>query len=322
METANVVRISGFSPLSENLSAAIDGFLSYCRSKNLSPNTIIYYRLRLQAFSNHVDTTCPGTAPNRITPQIIREFLTSETEHNSASTAAHSYITLKTFFGFLERDGFLQDNPMRIVDKPKRRKTVINTLSLEQVQSILAMCGKDFVGVRDRAIITLLIDSGLRVSELCGITLEDINWNQQTILVLGKGDKERVVPFGTVTRLVLNQYISRRGKLDTKSLFVTVYGDVMDRHQVARIIKNRCEKAGISGVRCSPHTFRHSMAVAYLQNGGDVFSLQRLLGHSDLAMTRRYAELSQNDVSAKHRAFLPADRLEPAKDGTKKARLK
>lgn len=318
MPRTNIIRLGRLSPISEDLSAAIDCFLSYCESKNLSINTIIYYRNRLQAFLRFSNNSYPEIAPDKVTPQIVREFIACETKANSASTAAHSHTALKSFYSFLERDGFIDENPMHRVDKPKRKKTIINTLSLDQVQSVLSMCGKDFAGVRDRAIITLLIDSGLRVSELCGLTLDDINWSEHTMLVLGKGNKERIVPFGNVTRQVLMQYVGRRGKQDTDAVFVTVYGDPVNRRRVLRVIQQRCENAAITGVRCSPHTLRHSMAVAYLRNGGDVFSLQKLLGHSDLTMTRRYAELSQQDVQTKHRAYSPADRLNPAQNTGRK----
>lgn len=170
MAKANVVRLAGFSPLSEDLEAAIDGFLSYCKSKNLSGNTLIYYQYRLQAFDSFVGSNYPGTSPNQVTPQLVREFLTAQAKDHSPSTAKHGFIALNAFFNFLVNDGFLSVNPMEKVDKPRCRQTVINTFSLEQLQGVLATCKKDFTGVRDRAMIILTLDYGLRVSELCGLT--------------------------------------------------------------------------------------------------------------------------------------------------------
>lgn len=111
------------------------------------------------------------------------------------------------------------------------------------------------------------------------------------------------------TKHALLNYQARRGNLPTLSLFVTVYGVGVDRYRVRDIIIERGKQAKVGGVRCSPHTFRHTCAVMYLRNGGDVFSLQKLLGHTDLTMTRRYAELSENDVCEKHRKFSPGDAL-------------
>lgn len=208
------------------------------------------------------------------------------------------------------------------VEKVRKRRTVIETFSLEQIEKIISVCEKDFLGVRDKAIIMTLVDCGLRASELCGLRIDDISREQQTMIVLGKGDKERVVPFGQATQQALTQYLARRGKLDTNVLFVNCYGEAFDRHRLADIVESRCIRAEISGVRCSPHTFRHTFAVMYLRAGGDVFSLQKMLGHSDLTMTRRYAELSEMDVQAKHRLFSPGDRLQVEKKSGGRKKLK
>ncbi len=322
MARTNVVRIPNFTSMADNIESAIDGFLAYCKSKNLSSKTTEYYRYRLQAFSRFLIENEKPCSPKELNQIILREFLTVEAEHNSATTACHSYITLSTFFNFLVGDGYLESNPMEHVDKPKRRKTVINTFSIEQIDEILSTCGKDFIGLRDRAMIMMLIDCGLRASELAGLSLNDFNWSECTVLVLGKGDKERVVPFGQATRQALNAYIARRGELDTDGFFVSTLGVQIDRYRVRDIIQKRCELVGITGIRCSPHTFRHTFAVTYLRNGGDVFSLQKMLGHSSLDMTRKYAELSQTDVMDKHRLYSPADRLQTAKQTNGRKRLK
>jgi len=127
---------------------------------------------------------------------------------------------------------------------------------------------------------------------------------------MGKGSKERVVPFGDAARQALMAYVSKRGNIPGQgALFVTCYGDPLNRHEAYRLLSECGKRVGVSGVRCSPHTFRHTFAVMYLRNGGDAFTLQKLLGHSDLAMTRRYCELSQTDAVAKHRQCSPGDRF-------------
>jgi integrase/recombinase XerD len=166
--------------------------------------------------------------------------------------------------------------------------------------------------MRDRAIIPTLVDCGLRVSELIGLKAADINWTDQTMVVLGKGNNERSIPFGRTARSAMLTYQQRRGDItNTCEFFLTCYGDGMSRLAINRTLKTLAATAKITGVRVSPHTFRHTFAVMYLRNGGDVFSLQKLLGHTDLTMTRRYAELSQMDVVAKHRQFSPADAIKP-----------
>lgn len=313
MSVAQVLRVGSLTHPAENMEAAVQSFLGYCESKNLSDNTINYYCYRLQAFQHYMDSNAPGLAPKDVTRYMIREFLIQERKQNSPSTANHSLITVRAFFNYLVREEFLTEAPTVGVEKARSKKRIIETFAIEQIESILTTCKKDFTGVRDKALILTLFDCGLRVSELCGLDLGDISWNDQTMIVLGKGDKERCVPFGQATRQALIEYSIRRGDLDTSRFFVTCYGCPLDRFRAREIIIDRCKEAGIAGVRCSPHTFRHTFAVSYLRSGGDVFSLQRLLGHSDLAMTRRYCEMSQTDIVEKHKQFSPADRLRPIK---------
>lgn len=250
MARTNVVRISKFTTIADDLSAAISAFLKVSKSKNLSEHTMQYYSYRLAAFSRFLEKSEYSDAPAKVTPDVIREFLTYETEHNSSTTANHSHCALSTFFKFLNTEGYLEPNPMENVEKPRRRKTVINTFSLDQIDSMLSTCGKDFVGVRDRAMILLLIDSGLRASELSGLDLDDVNWAEQTVLVLGKGDKERTVPFGRTTREALARYFARRGELDTEAFFVSTLGGQIDRFRVRDIVEQRCRLAKISCQYC------------------------------------------------------------------------
>ena len=189
------------------------------------------------------------------------------------------------------------------------RKPLIDVFSPEQIETVIATCGADFVGLRDRAVILVLLDCGLRASETCGLTADDVNWKEHTLKVLGKGRKERLVSFGRATQQALGRYLARRPELPTSNLFVTWFGEPMNRHRLYELVKTRCLRAGITGVRASPHTFRHTFATSFLRSGGDCFTLQRILGHEDLAMTRRYSEVSQTDALERHRAYSPADRL-------------
>ena len=142
--------------LADDMSAAIGAFLSYCRAKNLSANTTTYYAYRLQAFERFCAANHPGTTPGTVATGLLREFLSEEANKNSAATANHSHTALRTFFNFLVSDGFIAENPMSEVKKLKRRTKVIETFTMEQVERILATCGKDFAGVRDSTAAGLL----------------------------------------------------------------------------------------------------------------------------------------------------------------------
>ncbi|OFX14802.1 MAG: hypothetical protein A2Z18_03545 [Armatimonadetes bacterium RBG_16_58_9] len=314
----SAVRISSVARPAVSTTAAMDSFFVYCRSRNLSENTLTYYYHRLAALRDFLETRGIGSAPADITRQTVRDFVTNEIQRCSPSTANHAITALRAFFNYLRSEGFIETSPIDGVEKVRVARRIIETFSAEQVESILRACGSDFLGIRDAGIILVLFDCGLRVSEVCGIRLNDLSWPERTIRVMGKGQRERMVAFGQTTHAVLARYYARRPELVTKAFFVTCYGEPMSRHRVLRIIKRRCAQAGIENVRCSPHTLRHTFAISYLRSGGDVFSLQKLLGHSDLTMTRRYAEMSETDALTRHRANSPADRLRLS--GDKKGR--
>ena len=298
-------------PPQDAMQEAVESFLRRGQARNLSHHTLRYYRVRLDAFSRYLEEKKLRVSPAEVTPALVRDFLAAETERVSALTASHSFITLRALFRFLVREEFIEANPMERVEKVRVPRKVVQTFSPAQVEAMLGTCkARSFNGARLRAIILSLLDCGLRVSELCGLTLEGVSWDERTLRVMGKGSKERVVPFGEAARQALMTYVSKRGNIPGQAaLFVTVYGNAMNRHEAHRLLSECGKWAGVSGVRCSPHTFRHTFAVMYLRNGGDAFTLQKLLGHSDLAMTRRYCELSQTDAVAKHRQCSPGDRF-------------
>jgi len=293
----------------EALQEAVDSFLRRGQARSLSASTLRFYRDRLGAFIRYLDSHGLRLAPEQVTAQVVRDFLTAEAERVSAATANHSRAALSAFFRFLVSDEVIPSDPMTKVEKVRLRQRVIPTLRQEEIERMLATCSpRTFNGARLKAVILTLVDCGLRVSELCGLDLGDVARDAQTLRVMGKGSKERLVPFGEATRQALLAYMARRGELAGQpSLFVTCYGERLNRTEAHRLLRECGERAGVSGVH--PHRFRHTCAVMYLRNGGDAFSLQKLLGHSSLDMTRRYAELAQADVVAKHRQCSPGDRF-------------
>ncbi len=295
-------------PILAAFDAAVDAFYDRCRAENRAENTLHFYRYRLAAFRKFLVRKRLDLTPAEVTTQLIREFITDERNRVSAVTSEKSCVSLKVFFSFLIDEGLLDVNPTATIRKPKVKRKIIEAFSREQIAAMLKTCSHTFSGYRDLAIIMVLFDCGLRASELCGLIMDDMNWEQRTIKVTGKGNKERIVPFGEETYKVLQAYLPKRKVVSTTaSVFIARTGNCLDRHDLDRIVKAVGKKAGVKGVRVSPHIFRHTFAVTYSRNGGDAFSLQKLLGHSSLEMTRRYTELSQNDVIEKHRRYSPGD---------------
>jgi site-specific recombinase XerD len=294
----------------EPLRDALEVFYQRGRARNLSPSTQRFYRTRLEAFARYLQGQELELTLEQLTPTVIRDFLAAERERVSAMTANHSYVALRACCRFLLSEEILSVNPMEKVEKVRVPRKMIEIFSPAQIEALLHQGGRDFNGARLRAIVLVLLDCGLRVSEFCGLDHEHISWDERTLRVMGKGRRERVVPFGEAARDALFLYLSKRGKLlGQEAVFVTCYGDRLTRHEAHRIISEAGRRAGLTGVRCSPHTFRHTCAVMYLRNGGDAFSLQKLLGHSTLDMTRRYCELSETDTVEKHRQYSPGDRF-------------
>lgn len=297
-------------------------FLSFCESKGLARGTITDYRCAFARFAFYLRENGGPSCPADLDRAGVRAFtayllnryssrrgraaarLSSKTIHNTI-------VALRTFFGFLAEEGIIPDGIARALIAPPVRSRVIQAMTPVQVQALLAQPKKrTFTGLRDYALMSLLLDSGLRISEALSLRARDVNWQEGVVTVIGKGGKERQVPFGAKVKRELWRYVARRGEVPGQDLlFVTRTGERLKPKQLQSALKRYAEKAGIQGVRVSPHTLRHTFARMWIVNGGDVFSLQRILGHTTMDMVRRYVDLAAGDVAAQHRRFSPMDRL-------------
>jgi integrase/recombinase XerD len=222
---------------------------------------------------------------------------------------------LRSFWSWLESEGFIEENPFRAVRIPKAPIKVIPTFTDEQLRALFgAVDSTSPVGCRDYAIMLMLLDTGIRCSELTGLRLTDVDLNGRLLKVHGKGNKERMVPIGAKVQKAVWKYLNCHRPQPATSrydhVFLTRDGRPLSKDRLEAIVERHGTKAGIFGVRVSPHTFRHTMAVTFLRNGGDVFSLQRITGHSQLDVLRGYVNLAQSDISRVHERNSPADNLE------------
>ncbi|MDM8000618.1 MAG: tyrosine-type recombinase/integrase [Dehalococcoidia bacterium] len=222
--------------------------------------------------------------------------------------------SIRIFFSWLTAEGITNENPFHRVKIPKAPRKVVPTFSDSQISTLLgAIDTASPSGYRDYVMILMLLDTGLRVSEMAGLRLSDVSIADGMLKVLGKGNKERAVPMGRQVAHHLWRYISLcRPEPSTPRIdhvFLTRDGRPLSKDRVEKLMRRYGGKAGLTGVRSSPHTLRHTAAVSFLRNGGDVFSLQRMLGHSTLEMTRRYCELADVDVKRAHVTASPVDNL-------------
>ena len=190
-------------------------------------------------------------------------------------------------------------------------KKLIRPLSMDQIRQLLgAYNQKLFPSHTAWTVMVLILDTGLRISEVSGLRTDEIDFQGGVLRVMGKGNKERQVPFGSTSKQALWNYMARRGEVPDQGLmFVNRFGGKLCRLWIQKNMRLLSRRLGIKGVRVSPHTLRHTFAINYIKNGGDAFSLQRILGHSSLDMVKIYVSLADQDVATMYRKFSPMDRL-------------
>ena len=239
--------------------------------------------------------------------------LRKEVEGGLAPTTIHGYVrALRSFSSWLYDEGHTDENIFVGIKPPKLPQTLINPLSEDEIRKLLLAVQRDTLeGTRNYAILLMFLDAGVRLSELINLKMGDIDFGVGQFKVFGKGAKERLVPLGQTAKKALIRYVEQ-ARLDPvnpteERVFLTVSGLPISKDSVEKIIQRLAKRTGIT--RLHPHLFRHSFAVRYLINGGDVFTLQKILGHASLDMTRKYVTLASADVKEKHILFSPIDHL-------------
>ncbi len=313
METSNLA-----------LESLINGFKLSCQAEGKSPRTVEWYIAFLMRFHRFLEANGFPTDLYQITRNHIRAFVLylqaeARTPHKgkllSVFTVQGYVRTLKSFFSWAVREGYTESNVMAGVAVPKAPIKIINSFTPEQIARLAAACQRENgTGTRNLAMLLVMLDCGIRVSELVNVDLVDVNLVEGYLRVRsGKGSRERLVPIGSVVQKVLWKYMhqSRPQPVSGKitRLFLSCDGLPLTRNGVQQMLRRCGREAGITGVRCSPHTLRHTFAKTYLINGGDIFSLQRILGHSSLASVRAYLNLFAIDLKKQHQRFSPVDNM-------------
>jgi len=299
---------------------ASEAFRLRCQAQNLSAGTLVWYGENLKRWNRFLESK-GVTLAREVTPDLIRRYIEDMRQRGNASgTVARTYGGLRCFFSFLSRERMIPQNPFQLVEKPRMEHKMLRPLSMDQARLLLANANKKrFSGQRLWTIILVILDTGLRVSELISIRTDQIDFHGGVIRVMGKGAKERQVPFGAAAKQALWSYLMRRGEIPGQDLlFVNQYGNRLCRFWIEKAIRNLGRAVNIQGVRVSPHTLRHTFATQYIKNGGDAFSLQKILGHSTLDMVRVYVGLADQEVTQQHRKFSPMDNIGIVPGGRKR----
>ena len=278
---------------SMNLNTICDEFIQ-AKSLSKSPHTINDYSLTMRRLKNYFieDTTFVN-----VTVREIQGFLT--TIPGSDKNVLNACIALSSLYTWAIKQGYAERHIMRQIEWPDPIERVIRPFSKEEVIKLLHSFHR--FEVRNQAIVLLLLDTGIRASEICGIKLNDINGSY--FRVLGKGSKEREVPASDRSLRAIIDYISNRKGQNQRYLFTTDDGNKYNRDALLKLIHRAGERSGVENAH--PHRFRHTFAVNYLLNGGDPFTLQRILGHTTMEMVNRYLDFTKADLAAVHRKASP-----------------
>ena len=278
--------------------------------EGLSVNTLDAYRRDLEGLSRWLAPR--GTALMTASRTDLLEYLSScAGKGTSPRTTARLLSSLRRFYGYLVREERIKTDPTVLIDSPKIGRPLPKSLSEEQVEKLLQSPDvATHYGLRDRAMLETLYATGLRVSELVGLTLSQVSLTQGVVRVIGKGDKERLVPMGEEAISWISRYLAEgRPRLvrsrSTDALFATARGGPMTRQAFWHNLKVHTRTAGIEPKKLSPHTLRHAFATHLLNHGADLRVVQMLLGHADLSTTQIYTHVAQARLKSLHEQHHP-----------------
>lgn len=289
----------------------LDLFLGYLVvEKGLARNSVESYARDLSRYLGFVEQQAGGD-PAAVRPLHVADFLAHLKESGlGARSRARALSAVRMFHRFLLVEGYTETNPTGIIEAPRVLAKLPQVLTGREVEMLLtAPAGNEPIEVRDRAMLELLYATGLRVSELVGLSLRDVNTSAGYLMATGKGGKERLVPMGESACAAVALYLAMaRTQLgrggESPFLFLSRLGERMTRQAFWNIIKKRSKQAGIlKGI--SPHTLRHSFATHLLENGADLRSVQAMLGHADLSTTQIYTHVTRERLKRLHEQFHP-----------------
>lgn len=312
-----------------SLATVIDGFLLDCASRRLSAHTVRDYSTTFKRFTGFVGedvvfTQIDVTMIRRFmaflgTPQVGGGAVAKPPKPLSKKTALNYHTGLSALWQWAKTEGLVERNIVREVEPPDPEEPAIVPFSQADVKALLKACeqtreygrpGKRAcanarpTALRDKTLILLMLDTGMRASEVCGITARDIDLKNRRIWTMGKGDKERSLPISPETAKALWHYMNNRAEAKASApLFATKDGRPLSRAALLDLVSDLGEKAGVVDVH--PHRFRHTFAITFLRNGGNVYELQMALGHSSLDMVKRYLALAETDLQRAHEEASP-----------------
>lgn len=288
------------------LQQAQEAFLIEQQIRGNSPKTVLYYESNLSKFIAHVG----NMDLNEITLQTLQGFYLhlSDKKYNRSTVTVQTYIrALRAFLAWCYAEGYVDTNFPERFKLPKAKRRVIDVLTANEVERLFSCFDTGtFIGLRNYCICMLMLDSGLRLSEVVGLSVSSLHIAEGYLLVVGKGNKERFVPLGLNSKKHLLRYLSQRLSMGQQThLFVKDAFTPVNYSTVRQLFRKLKKRSGIERLR--PHLLRHTFATSYLDNGGDIYSLQVILGHTSLEMVKKYVHTIPSKTVVSFGKFSPLD---------------
>jgi site-specific recombinase XerD len=298
-----------------------------CRAEGKSIKTTTWYSANLRRFYSYLNCRHLPNSVECINTQLLREYVIylqkqkcfayhpyrSPQDLLLSPASIHGHVrTIRAFFSWLTREGIINSNPAIALKPPKVPRKVASTLSDVEINAILSCVSPTSPSsARTQTIFMLLLDTGLRIGELISLKMEDVNMDEGLLKVLGKGMKERVVPIGSNAQRALQRYLFRYRPTPSHcgidNVFLSIYGTPLTENSIKLTFTRLARRSAVP--RLHAHLCRHTFATRFLINGGDVFTLQQILGHSTLEMVRHYVNLASHHVIIQHQKFSPLDHM-------------
>ena len=291
---------------------ALKDYQIYLRlERGLSENSISSYTYDIQGFIDYIETYSPQLTITNCQKADTQAYIYHLAKNINARSQSRQISGLKSFFNFLIFEGYREDSPMDLIDSPKIGRKLPAVLGIKEIDQLLGAIDLSHAqGYRNLTILESLYGSGLRVSELINLKISDLNFDENLLLITGKGNKQRLVPLGGVCKQKLKVYLEEvRIHVPVKKeyqdiVFLNQHGRQLTRAMIFTIVRQTAANAGMEK-KISPHTFRHSFATHLLENGADLRSIQLMMGHENITTTEVYMHLDTEHLSKSLQAFHP-----------------
>ena len=291
---------------------ALKDYQIYLRlERGLSENSISSYTYDIQGFIDYIETYSPQLTITNCQKADTQAYIYHLAKNINALSQSRQISGLKSFFNFLIFEGYREDSPMDLIDSPKIGRKLPAVLGIKEIDQLLGAIDLSHAqGYRNLTILETLYGSGLRVSELINLKISDLNFDENLLLITGKGNKQRLVPLGGVCKQKLKVYLEEvRIHVPVKKeyqdiVFLNQHGRQLTRAMIFTIVRQTAANAGMEK-KISPHTFRHSFATHLLENGADLRSIQLMMGHENITTTEVYMHLDTQHLSKSLQAFHP-----------------